>query len=312
MGRVAKYKKIKACDPFSKQNGGKQSMTGMWGFDDNGRRAKKRSKTCLALRKKRKRLIDTTANEFDVPPSGGDDFELSDLLQVKKVKAAPTRELLEETKPKTTERIVEIATRSIRDDESDGEEDSTVQNNITQDFMLEEKRAARILKIEPEQRRSAPVVERLAGESRKAFQKRFKLETRQIIKNEKLQQRNPEKRQRKKEFLNKKKKSKGKSTQNDDSEDDIVHERHDTLSKDDGFITGEQAVARAALGDQVERPPVFEQLPRGAKARPTQSKQYKDVSVEAEQKAMENMRRKVQAQYALVKAKRRKTGDFHL
>ena len=145
----------------------------------------------------------------------------------------------------------------------------------------------------------------------KPFKSESRSETRQILKNEKLQQRNPEKRQRKKEFLNKKKKRKFKHEHDDDDSDDEIVQRNES-SANDGFITGEQAVARTALGDQVERPPVFLQLPRGAKAKPIKSKTNKDVSEEAEQIAMENMRRKVQAQYAIVKAKRRKAGDFHL
>ena len=40
MGRVARYKKLKSCDPFAK-NGG--IMTNMWGEGNNGQHAKKRS-----------------------------------------------------------------------------------------------------------------------------------------------------------------------------------------------------------------------------------------------------------------------------
>jgi hypothetical protein len=308
MGRVAKYKKLKACDPFSSKNGGKQSMTGMWGFGDNGRKPKKRSKTSIALRKKRKKPLEM-GNTFDVPPSGGDDFSLNDLT-VKKVKSPETELLEDPSSSMTAQRKKVNAPLSNTNDDSGSDEDIT-KNEIARDPMLEEKRAARILKIEPEQRKkSVPKVERLAGESRKAFQKRVRSETRQILKNEKLEQRNPEKKQRKKEFLNKKKKRKLNQEQNDESDDEIV--QRNESSPNDGFITGEQAVARATFGDQVERPPVFLQLPRGAKAKPVKSKRSEDVSEEAEQIAMENMRRKVQAQYAIVKAKRRKAGDFHL
>ena len=281
-------------------------MTGMWGFDDNGRRPKKRSKTAIALRKKRKRP-DVT-DDFDAPPSGGDDFDLSDLLGVKKIKL-PVQELLEERK---TERTVVTSVPTPKLVHSDSEEDD-ISKDIVPDPMLEEKRVARILKIDPERasRGKAPKIERLPGESRKAFQRRVKSETRQLIKNEQLQQRNPEKRQRKKEFLNKKKKAKSNSNHgNADSDGDYKAAKQN--SPEDGFITGEQAVARAALGDQVERPPVFEQLPRGARAKTTIKSKDKNVSIEAEQKAMENVRRRVQAQYALVKAKRRKMGGFHL
>jgi hypothetical protein len=307
MGRVAKYKKIKSCDPFSKKNGGRPSMLGQWGMDDNGRRAKKRSAAATALRKnkfKRQNRGDQEEDAFDLPPSGGDEFDLRDLLRVKKIKPPP-QELLEEAK---------LTTKTVTVVPNDDSDEDEPRNEIVQDPMLEEKRANRILKIHPDRpsHKDVPKVERFPGESRKAFERRIKSETRQLIKNEKLQQRNPEKRQRKKEFLNKKKKLKGKSLQ-DSVEDDGY--RGEEIFESDGFVTGEHAVARVALGDQVERPPVFHQLPRGAivKAKTTtQSSKNKNASIVAEQQAIENMRRKVQAQYALVQAKRRQAGDFHL
>ena len=95
--------------------------------------------------------------------------------------------------------------------------------------------------------------------------------------------------------------------------------------------TGEQAVAERAratqvhFGEQAERPPVFHQLPRGAKKskgnvtttttttgkRPGSTLQ-REEDIEAERQAMDLMRRKVQAQYAAIKAKRKQAGDFHL
>jgi Txe/YoeB family toxin of Txe-Axe toxin-antitoxin module len=310
MGRVAKYKKIKSCDPFSKKNGGKQSMLGIWGLDDNGRRAKKRSATARNLKQNKFKKQNRGQEEdmFDLPPTEGDDFDLSDILRIKKIKP-PALELLEETKFATN--TVTVVPKY------DSDVDKT-HKEIVQDPMLEEKRVNRILKIKPDRPNIVKKVERFPGESRKAFERRIKSETRQLIRNEELQRHNPEKRQRKKEFLNKKKKMRGKS-QNDsgDGDNDYRVGVAATLHASDGFVTGEQAVARMALGDQVERPPVFNQLPRGASVKvkmttSTNLSQNKNESIAAEQKAMENMRRKAQAQYALVKAKRRKAGDFHL
>jgi hypothetical protein len=52
MGRVAKYKKIKACDPYSKKNGGRVDLkkVGMWGLGGSDRKAKKRSQKSELLR----------------------------------------------------------------------------------------------------------------------------------------------------------------------------------------------------------------------------------------------------------------------
>merc|ERR1711976_903387 len=82
--------------------------------------------------------------------------------------------------------------------------------------------------------------------------------------------------------------------------------------------------AAAALNDQVERPPIFNLLPRGADKLSRKKKslaQIKDDDakrkrgmdedqIAAEQNAMEIMRRKVQAQYALVKQQRKKGWRF--
>ena len=310
MGRVAKYKKIKACDPFSKKNAGKQPMLGIWGLDDNGRRAKKRSATARNLKQRKLKKQNRGQEEeiFDLPPIGGDDFDLGDILRINRIEP-PALDLLDET---------ELATNTATVVPKSGSNVDKTTQGIAQDPMLEEKRANRLLKIKPDHPSNRiKKVERFPGESRKAFEKRFKSETRQLIRNEELQRRNPEKRQRKKEFLNKKKKMRGKS-HNDSGDGDNDYRVGDvaTLSTSDGFVTGEQAVARMMLGDQVERPPIFNQLPRGAtvkvKKMTFKSSQNKNESIAAEQKAIENLRRKAQAQYALLKAKRRKAGDFHL
>jgi hypothetical protein len=217
----------------------------------------------------------------------------------------PAQVLLEETKS-TTKTVTVVPNDDI--------DENGLRQEIIQDPMLEEKRVSRILKIHPERasHKDVPKVERFPGESRKAFERRVKSETRQLIKNEELQQRNPEKRQRKKEFLNNKKKLKAKSQQ--DSVENYGYRGEETFESD-GFVTGEQALARVALGDQVERLPVFHQLPRGATVKAkttTKSSKNESASIAAEKQAMENMRLKVQAQYALVKAKRRQAGDFHL
>jgi hypothetical protein len=166
---------------------------------------------------------------------------------------------------------------------------------------------------------------RMEGETKRAYHKRVKADTRRIIKDQKVSKRNPEKKQRKKEFLNnKKKKKKGQaygSYQTEDSADDSDDETMTTGG--DTFVTGEQAVAargRATavkFGEQALRPPEFRQLPRGASKKTSQKKLssangMSQTQIAAEQEAMELVRRKVQAQYAVIKAKRKLRGDFHL
>jgi hypothetical protein len=138
-----------------------------------------------------------------------------------------------------------------------------------------------------------------------------------------MDEHNPEKRKRKKEFLtNKKKNKKGKKSSAYVGQDDEDSDDQSVEGGDDKFITGEQAVAARArdtvrFGEQALRPPVFRTAPRGAPKRAEMKSQVSDKrmneeDVSAEQKSMELMRRKVQAQYRLIKLKRKNTGDFHL
>lgn len=304
MGRVARYKKIKSCDPYSKENGGRVQLdnVGIWGLGDNGRKAKKRSKTAERLRaNKRKRNVDE-GDPFDLPPHGEDEFDMADLVgSVKKEKTTT-----EENDVVST--VIKTCAPSAKPEKAP-KDDENVQSS-------------KLLKIDKQIEKKlneAPEVKRMPGESKKAFDRRIKAETRMIIKEQRVNNRNPEKKQRKKEFLtNKKKKKNGdvagrSSTSNnaDDSDAEI----------DDDFVTGEQAAAyrdqesTVPFGVQAERPPSFKQLPRGAveKKRPSgQTKLSENSDIEAEKKTMELMRRKIQAQYAAIKLQRRQRGDFHL
>lgn len=305
MGRVARYKKIKSFDPYSKENGGRVQLdqVGVWGLGDNGRKTKKRSKTAEKLRaKKRKRQVDDE-NPFDLPPEGEDDFDLADLVgSVKKEKNVVEEN---DSVPNPIKTVIPSAKL-----EKAAKEDEHLQNS-------------KLLKIDKQLEKKlneAPEVKRLPGESKKAFDRRIKAETRMIIKEQRINNRNPEKKQRKKEFLNNKKKKKSeamakspaiKNISDDDSDVDI----------DDDFVTGEQAAAYRAeenvvpFNAQAERPPSFKHLPRGAieRKRPNgQTKLSEEADIEAEKMAMELIRRKVQAQYTAIKLQRRQRGDFHL
>ena len=98
-------------------------------------------------------------------------------------------------------------------------------------------------------------------------------------------------------------------------------------------LAAREAETRVRFGEQAERPPVFRHVPRGAAAAASATKTNKKdqggggrsknnnkkaratmsgEQIEAEQAAMEALRRKAQAQYALVKARRKQAGDFHL
>lgn len=315
MGRVAKYKKIKAVDPYSKKNGGRVDLSkvGIWGLGSNGRKVKKRSRRSEQLRASRNaKGRDIDEGGFDLPPSSRkDDFDLSDLTSVKKEKMV----------------------NPLKDDKASKNQDLFAADKVQVNGNVatipksdhDERKAARILNVKSQVQKEVDKKEakkhaRMAGESKNAYNKRTRAETRQIIKQTTVTQ-NVEKRQKKKEFLNNKKKKKRGDSASIVMDDDDDFERNDCRGPDT-LITGERAIAmvdEVKFGEQAERPPVFKHIPRGAKKQSvgskTKSKQTKGMSeeeVEAENRSMELMRRKIQAQYNAVKMKRRKAGDFHL
>jgi hypothetical protein len=301
MGRVARYKKVKAIDPYSKKNGGRKIGEVTWGLGDDGRKKKKRSYTVTEQRRKAKKEDAPDKNAFDLPPDK-DDFDIRDMVNSLK-KETNKMPLMVDEKAAAPKTLIKL--------------DVPSSNEMVPASLQEEKKVARILKISEDPKPKDEILKRVDGESKKAFYKRVKQETRQLIRQDKMQSHNPEKRQRKKEFMNAKKKAKKGKGSNQTDDDSDFDARGDGNDDNDTFITGEQAAARqSSIHDQVERPPSFQQLPRGAmhkKATMQQNDKSKpNFQVELEHKAMEDMRRKVQAQYALIKAKRKESRDFHL
>jgi hypothetical protein len=334
MGRVAKYKKIKAFDPFSKQNNGK-GLDFIWGFGNNGAKVKKRSRTAerlqqqkMARRIKRLKTVSTTASKrtlttegidrsLNAPPSEKEDeFDLNDiqaslvpdkddshtLLMTESVLQVPTVTATTTTTA-TSDKPVQGATKAT----------TTTPKVQQMDADKEIKEAQKILKLDDS---TLPKFEgRREHESKNAYNKRVKTETRQIIQRQVRNDLNPEKKKRKKEFLNnkKKKKKKGKM-QLGDNKDDNDDDDDDFLPKQD----------HVPFGHQVERPPTFHSLPRGAipkkasrgdnsnnmnskKSRKSLQTQH---DIQAEQDNLEKMRQQVQQQYAAIRAKRKQA--FHL
>jgi len=397
MGRVARYKKVKAFDPYSKQNGhGRRMMSlekvGVWGLGDNGRKAKKRSLTAQKLmaqklkhrknKKGDKNTYDEGKYDFDIPPEPGDDFDLNDLVGSLKPQTCvvPEEEEQDSKKEQATagdsqqlSRLPvtvneKLQTEAMSPNNTKKEPSDLKQEQLSSSLKAtlpetdaEEHRVAKLLNLEQQlatsqkkqqQKQQMDNMNRLPGESKNAYRRRVAMETRQIIKRETQQARNPEKRQRKKEFLTAKKKRKkgggsgsfsdGGGTNTNNGDEDLGND-----DDDDVLCTGEQAyAARAshvpAFGEQAERPPTFRQLPRGADknmnrsshtlladglvANPkvvlstmaaqmlssSRSSDHQDAPQTEREQAVELARRKAQAQYAMLKAKRKKAGEFHL
>jgi len=408
MGRVSRYKKVKACDPYApgRRRGAVErnlEKVGIWGLSDDGRKPKKRSRTAERLRVKRKKQKTKTKSHqkrdddydgdvgFDAPPVDGDEFDLQDLVgSVKKdrsideerrhsksvivppvlvVGATTKKNKTDDDKEKDTKdsSLKPFAEKEDHDgDDSDNggssSDDSGDDRKIAPfaaaaESVEEERRAARMFKLDEQvdsghwrQQQQRRQLERMEGESKNAYRKRVATETRLIIKRERQESHNPERRRRKLEFLNNRrnKKRKGKSNATQDHQPHGVErfsmsDGNGAFDDDDDLVTAERVLAtreretQVVFGEQAERPPTFRQIPRGAKPsarrhdeqdsaknanmkKKQKKKNGKDASttmsdaqVRAEQAAMEAIRQRALDQYALIKARRRKDGQgFHL
>ena len=273
-------------------------MMNAWGEGSNGQRPKKRSLTAQKQRSKRKRGAfsqDDSEDGFDKPPSGKDDFDIHDL--VGSLKRENPVDLLKESSGENKAKKLKVEVAA-------GPQEAL--------SLEKETREAKFLKVSLEKKKETLVAPRMDGESKRAFYKRMQTETRRAIRNEKIEETgNPEKKERKKEFLKLKKKKKKKGAVS--NEDDFDGSRRYNSDDDSNvLITGERAAAaqKVAFGDQVERPPSFQVLPRGATAKKSMSSgksnvRMSDAQQQAEQRSMEKMREMVQARYALIKAKRK-------
>jgi hypothetical protein len=389
MGRVSKYKKIKACDTTTRGKNGAGGGTNPgfaagWGYGNDGRKAKKKSLTAIHHQKrkameksKRKQQEEQQggggkgkAGHFNAAPPEEDDFDLKDLSTVKQHERQRLDHGLTTVTPNA---IAPTSAAAAAGDTppvatTPGDDGNGVPaskwNNATNDEALREARFLKIVSRENIQQhmkqsaqaaaggngnKVAPIKGRMEGESMRAFERRLREETRLILRQEVREgagsrnNANPEKYAKKKEFLNakkaKKKAPKRSARDMDSDDDDDDNNNYNATSGSsggsDGFMTGERAVAAAAaaasrspaFGEQAERPPVFTVLPRGARAleKTRQAKIMmskkniaandngtKESKIQAEQRSMEAMRNKVQAQYELIKARRKQEGDFHL
>jgi len=341
MGRVAKYKKVKSFDPYSKKNGGKVDLptVGIWGLGDNGRNKKKRSQKAERMRAKKNKDIKRSKNRdnddggFDVPPTEADEFDMADLMgSVKKQKLESN-----DTLGVSTTTSSKINTTNNKNTSTDEVYDKVVLStgnvaNIPKTDR-DEKKVTRLLRLDKQEEQKSEREKqvsqaRMEGESKRAYSKRTKAETRQIIK-QSMVTKNHEKLQRKKDFMNNKKKNKkGKGgtyssfNGNGGGGDGNYDESNNNNRYNNDVKSFKEDIVQ--FGEQAERPPVFRNVPRGVKSqinRTTKaqttiivrkSQGMSDAQVELERKNMEIMRRRVQAQYAAIKSKRKNEGDFHL
>jgi hypothetical protein len=320
MGRVARYKKVKSIDPFSKA----RTWTEGVGDKNNARRVKKRSKTAQKLKdqkdKKRKNASKKIYDDggFDLPPDGKDEFDMADLMgSVKRQKLKSDELLLQGNNPI----LDNVATSSKSSSSSEKKLTSKVEKVDTRGVESTSKKV--------QEQKNAKNTGKNAAAATKSSSSGMEITahtpTREIIaacNSSKSQQpeadgTNSKQTKRKAFFERKKLKKKNKRSQNYDSED----EDYETLNSTATSVTKQPKsqhsvnnalVARSALDDQVERPPIFSALPRGAskkKKAAIKDKNEEDCEkadrIRKEQQALEAMRQRVMAQYAVLRESRR-------
>jgi hypothetical protein len=333
MGRVSKYKKIKALDPYSKQNKhqnrkNKSLLLGSC-WDENEIRQKKLEKRLqkqLQRRstkaKKNKNVGPVSSSKFfDLPPDDiEDEFDMSTLTVRRNENTSPS------LKKQLSVEIVSGSNRRLQ------HQNQTFVGEEANRELQQELKTSRLLKIgsisnkssyRNDDRTTQKVHGRLEGESMKAFTRRINQETAMILKKNltqqqngsisRLKQVNPEKYEKKIHYLNKKKEKKRQMPTIRINQQKYSFEQGGERTTEN-LITGEYASQQAVslLHDQVERPPTFSVLPRGAKLLLSSRNNNKDCLMSKEKssnisKELEQYRARVQAQYALIKEQKRST-----
>lgn len=327
MGKVARYKKIKACDPFSKSSTKRKS--GLFGFGGEAildpRRKRSLKKQARRARKKGILNVDKTGG-FDAPPdSDEDDFNLADLDNIKTSKKE--KKLAEESLSLGFTSTTSSSIKSENTDEKNSNKKNSTTSNLTYTIPQsekEEQQMYRDLNVNPRSNDKVKQNGQKSNESVRQYKDRLQNETQMLI----AKSKNPSKKndsnknamisndggaddelvkgraQRKKEYLKKKKlkkkKRSGTNMQGEDSDDFAIDNDDDN---DSSFVTITQQ--QIGLTEQAERPPEFTMLPRGSD-KIKKRRMAQDKVEQAKERSIERLKSQVEASYALLKEKRKK------
>lgn len=349
MGRLSRYKKVKSVDPFAKNGSSWKSDIGDC---TTLHRVKRKSKTAIKMKEQKMSKFQRRArgkkgddastarskksggsngwgddDGYDLPPDGGDDFEMNDLMGSLKKQSYKSNPLLDtnnsvaqsvhlssgsgEEKEKWTRKIQKVNVRDVavasggdkvdinaqsskkqvnksKDNKGDAKQGgaSTITAKSSIRDIIESCSNPKPIQQSANYNASSSTTDMSKQEKRKAFFEKKKL----------------------------KKRKRGKSSLDDDDSDD-----YDTHHQE--YSSGTVASRRPALDDQVERPPTFTMLPRGANKLAKNSKTnnankhqnssaFEDeesaaLRIRKEQQALEAMREKVMKQYAILRESRR-------
>jgi len=327
MGKVARYKKIKACDPFSKSS--TKMKSGLFGFGGEAildpRRKRSLKKQARRAKKKGILNVDKTGG-FDAPPdSDEDDFNLADLDNIKTSKRE--KKLAKESLSLGFTSTTFSSIKSENTDEKNSNKKNSTTSNLTYTIPQsekEEQQMYRDLNVNPRSNDKLKQNGQKSNESVRQYKDRLHNETQMLI----AKSKNPSKKsdsnknvmisndggaddelvkgraQRKKEYLKKKKLKKKKRSGNNmqgEGDDDYAIDNDD--DKDSSFVTITQQ--QIGLTEQAERPPEFTMLPRGSD-KIKKRRMAQDKVEQAKERSIERLKSQVEASYALLKEKRKK------
>jgi len=290
MGRLARYKKVKAFDPYAKAavtaRSGSLSLINL----DVRTRKKKTYKE-----RKKKSNAKSSPGFFDIAPTHCNDFDLSDpRLSVK----TPHTKKKDNDDSAVTHILSPERTANFKEDPTEFIPKSD----------KEEARVARMLKTDMRSFEKDPDLKTQISsssstriEDTKTKLNRLHLESLNVMK--KVRTSSSNRHEKRKEYLLDQKKLTRKQKQ---------HKK--PIQKDDDYMatnnTKQRQESSSSVGydpDSADRPPVFNALPKGAAAL-----KKKNMKRGNDPKEMELLREKVQSQYQVLKIKRRKKGEFHL
>jgi len=357
MGRVARYKKVRSIDPFAKNN----TWSSDQGDRTTLRRVKRKSKTALRLKeqklRQRKGKHGAGSNGwghddgYDLPPEGGDEFDMKDLMGSVKKQTGNAKAMDSLMEPQVLSSCMPTVTPSGHRQVQQGKKSKV--NDSSNNKAAAAKKGGKQQQKHPAATtpdgdlvitHKTPTREIIAAHSNPK-RKRSNAATTTSTANGEV---GPTKQERRKAYLQEKKKKKkggasnNNNTYNSDDDDDNVLATHrlqqhqsdtttsssSTTKQPKKHISQQQnysdtIVARSIMDDQVERPPIFSVLPRGAhKLSKNQTKKNKNMMdgsssggdvdkeqrIRKEQQALEAMREKVMRQYSIMREKRRSGG----
>ncbi|KAL7554339.1 hypothetical protein ACHAWF_018197 [Thalassiosira exigua] len=356
MGRVSRYKKVKSIDPFAKNGSWKSDV----GDCATLRRTKRKSKTALKLKEQKLNKLRRRGrgkggddgnggrrrgggcngwgddDGYDLPPEGGDEFDMSDLTgSVRKLPAPRSNPLMDATA--TSHAVVRASRGTVAAAIGGGDAKASKKrkNGASRDVGKSGSGGAPAITAQ------TPTREIIAACS----------DPRRAAANDRSSSSNsePSKQEKRKAYMAEKKRAKKRKRGGfDDGEDDDYDAKQRALqslhgqsqSKSETSKTekgpkkhlvkqenySDALIARTALDDQVERPPVFTSLPRGAaklakhrKAKEAEDRERaregkdnddneddaKERRIRKERLALEALRERAVKQYAMLRESRR-------